>query len=95
MKNTSPKIDAYIAKAPEYARPILTKLRELFHKACANIDETMKWKFPHFEHKGIVGSMAAFKKYVSYGFWKGELMSDPAGLFESVGETGMSAHARS
>lgn len=89
MKKRSAQIDDYIAKAPKYARPILIKLRSLFHKACPQIEETLKWRFPHFEHKGIVGSMAAFKNYVSYGFWKGKLMSDPAGLFEAVGETGM------
>jgi hypothetical protein len=31
----------------------------------------MKWNFPHFEYKGIVGSMAAFKQHVGYGFWNG------------------------
>jgi len=87
MKNTSPQVDAYIAAAPEYARPILKKLRQLFHNACSDIKETMKWRFPHFEYKGIVGSMAAFKHYVSLGFWKGSLMRDPHGLFKGVGST--------
>jgi hypothetical protein len=34
----------------------------------------MKWNVPHFEHKGIVGSMAAFKQHATFGFWKGQLM---------------------
>src|SRR5262249_5380620 len=70
--------------------PILTKLRRLFHEACPDIEETMKWNFPHFEYKGIVGSMAAFKQHVDYGFWKGTLMSDRHGLFSGVGNTSMS-----
>lgn len=77
MKNRSPEVDAYIAKSPEYARPILKKIRALYHKACPQIEETVKWGFPHFEYKGIVGSMAGFKRYVSYGFWKARLMDDP------------------
>ena len=43
----------------------------------------MKWGFPHFEHKGIVGSMAAFKQHCSLGFWKGKLLKDPHKLFNT------------
>lgn len=91
MPTYSPEVDAYIAKSPEYARPILDKIRKLFHKACPPIEETMKWNFPHFEHQGIVGSMAAFKRHVSFGFWKGGLLKDPHKLFAGVGSTVMSA----
>jgi len=91
MPAKSPAIDAYIAKAAPFARPILKKLRALFHKACPQISETMKWSFPHFEYQGIVGSMAAFKQHVSVGFWKAALMSDPEGLLKGVGNTSMAA----
>lgn len=84
MKNLSPQVDDYIAKAPEYARPILKKIRKLFHQACPEIEETMKWSFPHFEYRGVVGSMAAFKQHVGFGFWKGKLLNDPHGLFKDV-----------
>jgi uncharacterized protein YdeI (YjbR/CyaY-like superfamily) len=86
----NPEFDKYIARSAEFARPILTKLRRLFHEACPEIQETMKWSFPHFEYKGIVGSMAAFKQHVSWGFWKGTLLSDPHNLFTGVGDTSMS-----
>jgi len=76
MKNHSPAVDAYIAKSPEYSRPILKKIRALYHKACPQIVESIKWGCPHFEYKGIVGGMAAFKNYVTYGFWKAKLMED-------------------
>jgi hypothetical protein len=42
---TNPAVDAYIGKAASFARPILEKIRELFHQACPNIEETMKWRF--------------------------------------------------
>jgi uncharacterized protein YdeI (YjbR/CyaY-like superfamily) len=48
----------------------------------------MKWSFPHFEYKGVVGNMAAFKQHCSFGFWKGKLMKDPHKLF--AGDSGMS-----
>ncbi len=68
MKNASPDVDAYIEKAAKFAQPILKKLRRLFHKACPNIEETLKWSTPCFEHKGIVAGMAAFKKHVRFVF---------------------------
>jgi uncharacterized protein YdeI (YjbR/CyaY-like superfamily) len=78
LKN--PKVDAYIAKSAPFARPILEKLRELFHQACPSIEETMKWGFPHFDYKGIVGNMAAFKQHAAFGFWKSKLLEDPHGI---------------
>jgi uncharacterized protein YdeI (YjbR/CyaY-like superfamily) len=85
----NPEFDDYIAKSAEFARPILQKLRKAFHEACPEIEETMKWSAPHFEYKGIVGSMAAFTQHVSWGFWKAMLLKDPNKLFTRVGDTSM------
>lgn len=89
MKNTLPEVDAYIERSADFARPVLTKLRRLFHHACPEIEESIKWSSPFFEYKGIVGNMTAFKKHVSYGFWKASLMTDPAGLLERAGNSQM------
>lgn len=89
MKNTIPEVDAYIDQAPDFAQPILKKLRRLFHQACPEIQESIKWSSPFFEFQGIVGNMSAFKKHVSYGFWKAGLMSDPEGILEKSGNTQM------
>jgi len=89
MANTIPQIDAYIENSAEFAKPILIKLRSLFHQACPEIEESIKWSSPFFEYKGIVGNMTAFKKHVSYGFWKAGLMSDPEGILEKAGNTQM------
>jgi hypothetical protein len=64
-----PRIDAYIAKAPEFARPILTRLRALVHQGCPDVVETIKWSSPHFEHHGMLCGMAAFKAHCAFGFW--------------------------
>jgi uncharacterized protein YdeI (YjbR/CyaY-like superfamily) len=82
MKNTDPRIDAYIENAPDFAQPIMTKVRKLFHRAYPDIGETIKWGNPTFEHKGIVGGFGAFKKHVAFGFWKAQAMADPENLFE-------------
>ncbi|MDP9199387.1 MAG: DUF1801 domain-containing protein, partial [Pseudomonadota bacterium] len=86
MKN--PAVDAYIAKSADFARPILKRLRALMHKACPKVEETIKWGVPHFEYRGVIAGMAAFKQHAAFGFWKRRLMKDPAGFF-SKGESGM------
>ena len=77
MTKQDPRIDAYIAKAAPFAQVILQHIRKLVHKACPDITETMKWSFPHFEYKGVVCSMAAFKQHCAFGFWKASIMKDP------------------
>jgi uncharacterized protein YdeI (YjbR/CyaY-like superfamily) len=74
MATKNPRIDAYIAKAPEFAKPILIHLRELAHEACPGVEETLKWRMPHFSHKGILFGMAAFKQHCAVHFWKGKLI---------------------
>jgi uncharacterized protein YdeI (YjbR/CyaY-like superfamily) len=78
MGKKNPEVDRYIASADEFAQPILKRLRTAFHKGCPNIEETIKWGIPTFEFHGIVGSIAAFKKHVSVGFWKSKEMKDSA-----------------
>jgi uncharacterized protein YdeI (YjbR/CyaY-like superfamily) len=81
VRNTDPRVDRYIEDAPDFSRPILAKLRKLFQEAYPDIGETIKWSTPTFQHKSIVGGMAAFKKHVAYGFWNAKEMKDPEGLF--------------
>jgi len=70
-----PRIDAYIAKSAEFARPILEHLRAVVHAACPDVEETMKWSMPHFDYRGeMMCSMAAFKAHAVFGFWKGALV---------------------
>lgn len=68
------RIDAYIAKSADFAQPILRHIRKLVHTACPNVEETMKWSFPHFDYKGMLCSMAAFKQHAVFGFWKEKIL---------------------
>ena len=70
-----PRIDAYIARQGDFARPILEHLRNAVHAACPECEETLKWSMPTFMYKGeMLGSMAAFKAHATFGFWKGSLV---------------------
>jgi len=74
MGKKDPRVDAYIAKSADFAKPILMELRETVHGACPDVEETMKWSFPHFMYQGMLCSMASFKQHAVFGFWKGSLI---------------------
>jgi uncharacterized protein YdeI (YjbR/CyaY-like superfamily) len=70
-----PRVDAYIARQADFARPILEYLREVVHAACPECEEALKWSSPSFMYKGeILAGMAAFKAHATFGFWKGSLV---------------------
>lgn len=69
MGKKDPFVDAYIARAADFARPILEHLRQLVHTACPEVEETRKWAFPHFMYKGMFCGMAAFKHHCAFIFW--------------------------
>jgi uncharacterized protein YdeI (YjbR/CyaY-like superfamily) len=74
MGKKDPRVDAYIEKSAEFAKPILRHLRAVVHEACPECEETIKWRFPHFEYKGMLASMASFKEHCTFGYWKGSLV---------------------
>lgn len=92
MGKQDPRIDAYLETVPDFARPILERVRKAFHRGCPEVEETMRWSRPSFSHHGILGSMSAFKAHVSWGFWRGKQLDDPEGLFEQVGDSEMCWH---
>jgi hypothetical protein len=75
MGKKDPRVDAYIAKSPDFAKPILTYLREVIHEGCPDVTETIKWSTPAFDHQGIMVGIAAFKQYCTLGFWKAPLLT--------------------
>ncbi len=87
-----PRIDAYIEKSAPFAQPILVRLRAQVHAACPSVRETIKWGFPHFEHHGVLCSMAAFKHHCAFGFWKGALVVEGASAAD--GEQAMGQFGR-
>ena len=68
-----PRIDAYIAKAQPFARPILETVRERVHALVPDIEEAMKWSTPTYCKDGkIVLGTAAFKAHAVVHFWRGQ-----------------------
>jgi hypothetical protein len=74
MADRDKRIDAYIAKAAPFARPILTHLRAVVHLACPDVEETLKWGAPAYTHQGILCITAAFKAHCALVLWRAPLI---------------------
>lgn len=76
MGTRDARVDVYIEKSADFAGPILSRLREIVHETCPEVEETIKWSFPHFDYRGPLCGMSAFKTHCAFGFWKGSLVVD-------------------
>jgi hypothetical protein len=96
MGTYDPRVDAYIAKSADFAKPILKDLRAVVHEACPAVEETIKWGMPHFLYRGILCRMAAFKHHCAFGFWKESqvLVGASAKSAEAMGQFGRIAARR-
>jgi uncharacterized protein YdeI (YjbR/CyaY-like superfamily) len=89
MGKKDPRIDAYIAKSKDFAKPILEHIRDLVHKACPGVEETIKWGVPSYEYKGPYCMTPAFKEHCAVVLWKARLMKDPALVENAKSEVSM------
>ena len=89
MPSTDARIDAYIDSKPAFAAPILRHLRAAVHRACPDVEETLRWSMPSFNYKGqILCQMAAFKEHAIFGFWRGTEVTDAAERPAAMGQFG-------
>jgi len=90
MTAFDPRVDTYIARQADFARPILEHLRAVVHEACPGVEETLKWGMPTFLSGGaILASMAAFKQHATFGYWKHALV-----MGEGVERDGMGSYGK-
>jgi len=87
MEQYDSRVDAYIEKSADFAKPILTHLRNLVHQASPDLKETIKWSCPFFDLQGPVCQIAAFKQHCAFGFWKEKLMQDPHQILNQQPDT--------
>lgn len=86
MVTRDPRVDTFLKRAPDFARPILTRLRAVIHAACPDVVETLKWGKPAFEYHGLLCGMAAFKAHCTFGFWKHDLVCGKSEAGAKAGE---------
>ena len=79
MGKTDPRVDAYIAKSKDFAKPILEHLRGVVHDGCPDVVESIKWGHPAFDYRGPLCGMAAFSAHCRFFLWKGTLIFEKGG----------------
>lgn len=90
MDKYSSQIDTYIEKSQDFAKPILTYIRETVHEFCPDAEETMKWSFPHFIYNGKnLCAMASFKQHCTFGFWLEKEMKTMQDITRDIEKTSM------
>ncbi|MBI2407845.1 MAG: YdeI/OmpD-associated family protein [Gemmatimonadetes bacterium] len=73
MGTRDKRVDAYIAEAQPFARPILEQLRATVHTASPDVDEAIKWGMPFFTSGGrLLANMAAFTAHAAFGFFRAD-----------------------
>ena len=83
------RVDAYIAKAQPFARPILEKVRDRVHAAVPGIEETVKWSMPAYTLAGkILLITAAFKAHTALNFWRGQELRGGEANADAMGQFG-------
>ena len=86
---TDPRVDAYIAKQADFARPILEHLRAMIQEACPDCEETLKWSMPSFLYKGkILAGFAAFKAHATFHYWYDSMLSEEEKNRSAMGQFG-------
>jgi uncharacterized protein YdeI (YjbR/CyaY-like superfamily) len=84
-----PRIDAYIAKAQPFARPILEHVRERVHATLPDVEEAVKWSMPAYLAGGkIVLITAAFKAHTALNFWRGQELQSSHDSVGAMGQFG-------
>lgn len=83
------RIDAYIARAQPFARPILEHVRERVHAVLPQAEEALKWSAPAFTLSGkIVLILAAFKAHAAVNFWRGQELRGESAEEGAMGQFG-------
>ena len=84
-----PRIDAYIARKNDFARPILEHVRARVRRAVPEVEETLKWGAPAFTIDGkILLIMAAFKAHAALNFWRGQELRGDEASADAMGQFG-------
>jgi uncharacterized protein YdhG (YjbR/CyaY superfamily) len=88
MPIRDPRIDAYVAKAAPFARPVLSHLRKVIHAAVPDVEETIKWGMPHFLHGGILWGFAAFQAHCAFHVRGADDLLGEAASDDAMGQFG-------
>lgn len=76
------KIEQILTDKSEQIAEIFSELRAIIVLHSEHIIEELKWGMPHYNYKGMMIGLGAFKNHVVLWFHKGILINDSNNLFE-------------
>lgn len=80
------EVTKLIETIPEPIQELTKNLRELVFKSSPEIIEEVKWSKPSYAQNGLVCYLAAAKKHVNLGFYRGSDLSDKDGVLQGTGK---------
>lgn len=83
---SSAAVDAYVASLESWQRQVIAALRRLIRRAAPEAVETIKWGQPVFEDGGPFAYLRPAGSHITFGFWRGAELDDPAGVLEGSGD---------
>jgi hypothetical protein len=89
MKTKSSKmsgVDLYLGQLKPPIKDIAVALRALIKEAAPKAEESIKWGMPVYMSSGLLCSIMAAKRHVSFIFYDGIGLSDPKGFLEGSGK---------
>ena len=84
-KKAGRTVDGYVGSLPSPQQTIVNRIRALVGAAAPEAIESLKWGQPVYEVNGPMAYVKAYAGYVNFGFWRGAMLSAPAGVLEGDG----------
>lgn len=68
MRNyNAQNVDDYIADSAVESRSTMETLRRLIKSTIPEVQESIKWGVPFYEHHGLLAGFSVFKKHITFG----------------------------
>jgi hypothetical protein len=83
-KTTDP--EEWLETAPDFSRPLAEQVCEWIQRCQPDLTEAIKWNALTFSGRKLVCGLSACKKHLGIVFFRGTELSDPAKLFDPIGE---------
>jgi hypothetical protein len=79
--SADPRVDAYIARLPDWQQAICRRVRDLVHAADPEVTETIKrTDRPYFVLEGNICALLAARNHVNVFLYDGAIVPDPDGI---------------
>ena len=79
-------VDAYVAGLQGWQGDAAQRLRDVVRSAAPSLKESMKWGQPVYEDNGPVCYFRSNADHLTFGFWRGTELDDPAQRLEGEGD---------